>query len=416
MNEHLIYTQSQKWKIFIEMAAVFAVFMMLNVFNFFSQMASSVLLVLVFLFGIRYGLLYGVTAVIAGISSTVGMEWLNGSDIVLLLYDGPLLKSVSLMVVIGVTSGLFRSSLNERYQDLLFEKNEIDSERNDILTTLTLFKTANEQLKRKVLESENNLATVYSMTKMLKKDQSERVLDEAVGIIRDHYGAEVFGLYHVDSSHRVLRLKIQMTSEGRSMSQSVFYENFPEMFQRVIQEKSIFFKELDGTDSDHPLISAPIIIDQEVRYVLLIQNVDFYRLSTDGVEILKWILLFISDPLAQTLKREKESITTVLVPGTGFYTPEYFREIVEIQKERKKQLSQSFALFSLTLSMKHRQREKIAFLDEFFKKELREIDVIGFDEGKGMFHFLLPGTDPVHARKIEDRIRTSLKSKVKSIE
>ncbi|RSK28325.1 hypothetical protein EJF36_16450 [Bacillus sp. HMF5848] len=416
MRNYTTYSQQKKWIIFIELFVVITSLFVLVIFNIIPQIYLPYLLyTTVTLFGIRYGLLYGIISIIGTGCIYVLDLLINGYDLILVLYQQDLVLPFIFLTVLGVVTGLYRTSLNERYEDLLYQNYEVDDERKEIAETLHSFRHANAQLKKRVLESENNLATIYSMTQMLKKGQSEKVLDEAAEIIRSQYGAEAFGIYHVDQSEKVLRMKINMAIGKETMPNSIFFENAPRMFHRVLEDKRIFFKNFEESEEDKaPLIAAPIIIDHKVKYVLVIKKVDFYRMTQEGLEVLKWILQFITDPLTNTMKREKEEKNSVLVEGTSFYTMEYFQEILDIEVERYKLTQQPYTTFRF--KMKKLTPEAMAFINKYLAEELREIDVIGFDSVRSRLYFLLPGTDPSHAESIKKRIIKSISAKEQAYE
>jgi len=409
----LAFIQTKRRIILTEILVVFVVIFAVLFLDVVPDVFVNYLLFLaVTLFGIRYGLLYGGISIIAAVLIYLYHQQKSGYDLILMIYQAEQMLPLIFLMMIGVITGLFRSSLNERYEDLLYQKIEVDDERKEMKETIDVFRNANEQLKKKVLESENNLATIYTMTQMLKKGQSEKILNEAAEIIRSHYGAEAFGLYHVDQSKKVLRMKVNMAVGNEKMPNSIFFESAPRMFERVLEDKGIFFRKADDDESNTPLIAAPITIDHEVKFVLIVQKVDFYRMTSEGLEVLKWILQFIADPLANTMKQEEDLKGSAVVEGTSFYKMEFFEEYVSIEKEREELTKQPYTIFQSKIP--GTSPELLQFLSKYLVKTLREIDVIGLDLESATVHFLLPGTDPGYAASIKKRIITSITSKVKS--
>ncbi|MGG0642413.1 hypothetical protein ABE021_00525 [Sporosarcina gallistercoris] len=402
----IIYGPQKTWVILIEFVVVSLFFVFAASYQVLNlEWIGTFLLVTAFLFGIRYGIGYSLVAIVWGGCLYLFYGTQAGNDPIILFYEPDFFRFSLSLIVIGLLSGTFRTSLNERYQDLYYEKEELQQEYEQSGDTLTAFREANDHLKLKIVENETNLASIYAITNLLNRGHSEKILNEAIRIIQEHYGAKVFGIYHVDHSSKVWRLKVHRSSNEEYMPSSYFYEDHPFLFKRVLTQKELYMRSLDNPEASGPLICAPIYTGTTVKYVLVIRKVDLFRVTLDGLETLKWILRFVADPLTDALQKEEVRRKDMLVPGTPFYTSSYYSDMLAIHQERKYRFNQPYSTFTVALPKKPINLKKIY---ELLRDELREMDIICWNPSTHQLLFLLPGTDIRYADVIQSRIANSL--------
>ncbi|WP_335873031.1 hypothetical protein [Bacillus sp. 2205SS5-2] len=403
MNQgNIVYSQKRRRQKWIEWLIFFICLLLIQTNVSFESYSVFIYTFSILLFSIRYGLTMGLAAIFAVIVLHLYSEFSARQDWLFTLYTTENQVLYAYFLFLGLTLGLYRTNFQERYEDLTYEKEEWMEKYDEAVLTLHEMREANDLLKKKILQSENNLATVHSMMTMLDQDVSEKVLNEAARIIQSYYGANSFGIYHVDSSLQVLRLKIDMSRE-ETIAKTIFIENIPLAFQKAVEEKTIYVKNIEQDHSDQtPLITAPIIIEDETKFLLMIHEVDFVRLTAEGLEILRWMIQFIADPLTKTLQKDEKQRLASRVDGTEFVSMEYFYERLNLEQERYRDLGQPFSYF--TVALPNHKTSVIQYLSDVFDHQLREVDLVGLDLKEMTVHFLLPGTLPLFEGDIKKRL------------
>ncbi|WOV84451.1 hypothetical protein PGH26_00580 [Sporosarcina jeotgali] len=406
-SEHsIVYGTEKNWIILIELVTVTLLFVFAASYQLLNlEWIGTLLALTAFLFGIRYGIGYSLVTITGGIGLHLFYATQAGSNPLNLLHEPGFVRFAISIFVIGLLSGAFRTSLNKRYQSLFHEKEDLQQEYEQSRQALTASQDANNHLKKKIVENETNLATIYAITNLLNRGHSEKILNEAIRIIQDHYRAEVYGIYHVDHSNKVWRLKVHRSSGEEQMPPSYFYEDHPFLFKKVLTQKELYMRSIDNPDSSGPLICAPIYTGTAVKYVLVIRKVDSFRVTPDGLETLKWILRFVADPLTVALQKEQVRREKVLVPGTPFYTTSYYSDMLAIHQERKHRFNQPYSSFTVSLPKKPLNMNK---LFDLLRDELREMDIISWNPSSYQLLFLLPSTDVKYSDGIQTRIANSL--------
>ncbi|MFD1735141.1 hypothetical protein ACFSCX_01060 [Bacillus salitolerans] len=398
----MFYQQGSTIRKLIELFVLFILIFIIDSiveFELIDIQPSPFILVLL-LFSIRYGWRIGVLTFIITIVYFGLRTLISGEDLFLLFFETERRLQFIIFFIISIIAGAFSTSQRERYEDLHFRNEELRSTLENIESTIKDLSFTNKVLEERVIESETSIASVYQMTKLLDQDNLEIITDEAINILMNYFHAETFGIYHLDRSLRSMRIKVRKGNIDE-LPQSILLADSKDFYERLLMEKKITIKKASDPKSA-PVIAGPIMRNGEIRQVLIIKQIDFYRLSEHGIQLLYWLLQIISDSYAKAEAKSVMLNRVKMFEGTNIYYKDYLDEYIRIERKREENFKQPFALLEIKMSSSSSYFLKEINYEIF--NELREVDKVGYDEDKNMLYILLPGTDPARIDNLKKRI------------
>ncbi|MET3682898.1 K+-sensing histidine kinase KdpD [Alkalibacillus flavidus] len=405
----MIYRQTSTIRKILEVLIVFIGLGVLDQY-FEMEMREWILnpfLLALLLFSLRYGLMIGLLGFLFTIVYySVDTVW-SGGDVFLLYYDNTLFTEIFFLLIIVVIGGLYGTSFKERYDTLSDKNAEIKEENEEIKDVLALMEDSQRSMQNQVLESEYTLKRIYEVGKALDQPTPDLVRNEAISVISDLFGAEEIAIYHMDSSRIAMRLKERKGPE-EVFPQTVFINEDTLMYRRLLSNKTVTIRTIDDED-DAPLLAGPIMWGNEVQDILIINDLEFDRMTRYQIQILSLILDWLSNRIEKSHESVMKEEEMEMFPGTHIYYKDAFDEKVALQQQRKDDYDVDFSVIQLKFEGFHGMSKIEAEI--ILRTYLRELDIIGFDEKNQEFYFLLPGTHPEDVSIVEDRIRKALYEK-----
>ncbi|MFX3623161.1 MAG: hypothetical protein ACE3JP_03710 [Ectobacillus sp.] len=406
----MYYEQSKTVRKLLETVIVFFMLFIIDLFMAadFRDIQPSPFLLIILLFSLRYGWKIGLVAFIFTLGYYVVAEVMAGGDMLLFFYNANESKWLLLYFFIAAIAGTMSTAWRERYDDLHFENQELQDSLASVKKAADQLTATNEILENRLLQAETSVASVYQMMRALDQDNLEIVTNEAASVLSSYFQAEAFGIYHVDSSKRALRIKVRL-GNPESLPQTIFIDEAASFYERLFREKNVTVKRAGDAEAA-PVIAGPIIIGGEIRQVLIIQKIDFYHMTEHNIQLLYWLLRIISDSAEKAAKKAAATQRRKLYPETNIYYKKYFDEYVEIERQRYTQYGQPYSVFELQIeNVDHPLLVKIS---NVLSKHLREVDKVGLDLNEGRFSFLLPGTEEKYVEVLKKRISAKLQEEV----
>jgi hypothetical protein len=374
---------------YVEIAVVFLGLLALDMWfkNTLASIQPSPFLIVVLLFGLRYGWRVGLVTSALSILYMMGSVHIKGGDMFLMLIDFDKTKQLLFLLLMGVIPGLFSTSLQERYEDQYYRSEELAVNNRVLTETVEQLTESRQILEEKVLESEQSLYTMLKIVKSLNTEDPELVVTEAVKILSSLFQFDKFGIYHLDKSGQALRLKAGIGHDYK-LEATILIEDSP-FFQRMIKEKTVLMRRVDDKDSD-PIMAGPLLRNGSITEVLVIHNLPMHQLKEQTIHMLSLMLDLISSSLERAELQYSETRKSLTYPNTTIYMLEAFNSRVELERTKKSELDQPFVICSLSLERK--PSLSLKEWEEILRSHMREIDLIGYDEARNRFLFLLPST------------------------
>ncbi|WP_028402664.1 hypothetical protein [Ectobacillus panaciterrae] len=400
----MYHRQDRAIRKLIEVVIVFlAVFFIDSLIAADVRNQPSPFIIIILLFSLRYGWKTGLLTFLFTLGYYVIAEIQNGGDVLLLFYNTSESKWFFLYFFLAITAGVMRTAWQERYEDLHFINEEMKTELSSVQKAAAQLIATNKVLEQRLLQSETSISSVYQMMKALDQENIEIVTNEAISILSSYFQANAFGIYHVDSSQRTLRIKLRLGN----LPQTIFMDEAKTFYHRLFTEKKITVKR-STDEAAAPVIAGPIVIHGRIRQILIIWRMDFYHLTEHNLHLLYWLLQIISDSAeraeTKALVRERRKY----YPETSIYYKKFFDEYAEIEQQRYEQYGQPYATFDLHVGTIH--HDDLVKISSVAERYLREVDKVGFEEDRLLF--LLPGTEPEYVESLRQRIWGKLREEV----
>lgn len=268
----------------------------------------------------------------------------------------------------------------------------------------------NKDLKKQIIGAEHSILSLYEIASRLDSLDPEDVYTDTMGILKKFINARTVSLFIVDKKNQdLLRLKIRM---GNPISKDIRTVDVlkSEGFKRVVQGRETL-KWNDTDDADFPLMSAPILLNDQVVAIINIEDMDFDVLSEYAFNLFKVIVEWVSKSLAQALYVDQQIHEDRYIEQTQFLQHKAFETRLEQEKRRQAEFELDYLLLKYKL-------DDIRFEDVHDKitRVLRSVDVYSFIEEEQTILVLLPATPLSAVEMINERIMKNLEYKVSQIQ
>ncbi len=225
-------------------------------------------------------------------------------------------------------------------------------------------------LQYEIEHYEDSFGKVVDITSKLNKVHPEEIYNQAAKVVAQILKAQSVCIIHLDYNGIYGRV---MASFGNKKCKNSIVISENDYLAKVVKDKKIFTN--NALDPVKPALVAPIIYNDRVVALALIDEVDFKNLSVRYVNMLKVVSLLISNAI-DTASRYQEAIEAKKYIGkTQILKTEWFKEVLDIKKQAEQDELSTWYLFTLNMSVKQgiTQHEKLL-------KVVRSSDYIGETE------------------------------------
>ncbi|RWZ60553.1 hypothetical protein EQV77_04455 [Halobacillus fulvus] len=404
----MVYSQSNVIRKIIELVLIISILAFLDQWFEWGALDWTLdpFLFVVLLFSLRYGLNIGLFSYfMVLVYHMLDLYW-SGGDLFLLFYDPREYTELLFLLFVTLACGLYSTSFRERYESLKYGKEEVEEENKELKEALEVLQESQRNMQSKVLESEHTLKRIYEVGKALDQPTPELIRNEAVQIVSKLFHAEEVAIYHVDSSKSALRLRVRKGNKN-VFPQTIFVDQAT-IYQRLFQTKTINVRTVEDNDQS-PVLAGPILYDHEVKEILVVNRLDFSRLTSYEIQVMSLVLDWMSNRMEKAVTAQWKEEEKNMHPGTRIYYKSAFDELVDLQEERRIDYDVPYAVIKVELD----EFEHISVVEAeiLLRAYLREIDIMGYDEKTDIFYFLLPGTEEDKAGIVQERIDKVLKEK-----
>lgn len=396
----MIYTQHRTFIKWIEMIVTILLIGILD-YTFslsLSDWAIDPLIFYILLFSLRYGLLGAFVSFALTSLYHFSFLLMEGSDLLLFLYDTNELAWILLHFFVALSAGVFSTSYRERYQSLHIRQEEVVDENEQLKQTIQQLQESQREMRKRVLDSTYTLSKIYEIGLKLDQDVTDLVRDHLIETFTHVFRARQLALYHVDASRRTLRLHVR-SGEVERLPQTLFIDSEQGIFARMFQSQKPTIRLADELEG--PLLVAPICYEGAVKEVLIVHEIDILRLRSHEMNMMKLVLDWAGTRIEKADALEWMLVSDQLVEGTRMFRMDAFEQKVAQQVLRHEQYDQPYSTVTIPIEGVDLSLIEIELI---LRQSMREIDVIGYDEDKRVLHFLLPGTPIESAERFKERI------------
>ncbi len=367
------------------------------------------LLILTIIIALIYGMRRAcISALISSIFYIAVFLKTNG-DILIFLSYFKYYKYPLFFLWMAILIGAFKDN-HDKELEKINEEIEIIKNDNILLENdVNLLNKIQSELKKQIISSNESIMSLYDIATKLESFEIEDIYTETVGILKKYLRATSVSLYTVDYENMYLRLKISY-GEPQERQLSIDAKNCS-WFIKIQEEKRVIKHALfEENNKDLPLMSAPLIKNNQIIAIVNIRDMEFDSVSEYAFTLFQLIVDWINRALEQATYVEELEGNKYL-EDTNLVKANYFKKRIEIEQRRKKEFGMDYCLFSY--------RVKDLTLEEInntVKNTLRGVDLAYYNITSNSLTFLLPATKQENSYYIQEKIIKNFDSKLEAIE
>lgn len=352
----------------------------------------------IMLMGILYGSKHAILAVVLSWALYMVDYIAKGMDLVALFYDMENLARMVVYLFIGLVVGYRIDKKDLKLADQTLELEAIEEKYEFLQQIYQDTRTVKEELQNQLLNSEDSLGKIYSITKELDRLEPEQIYMSAIQLLENIMKSKDISIYTLSENKSYMRLaaKSRMAVGTRASSWKVSEDA---LLQNIMQAKKVFVNK--DFVNDYPLLIAPVVDSNEVIALVIIEKVEFEYFNLYYQNLLQVVINLISAALSRAYRYLNASKHERFLEGTQLLKTEAFEEIIKSKQEIKRQQNIEFILLEIeSLTAEDGDWEGFSSL---FSGVLRDKDYVGMGR-EGMFYVLLSNTGETGAKIVQERL------------
>lgn len=400
----MYYKQSNFFQKMIESTILFIVLFFLSTLTDFLTPTYEyfLLLFITLIISSRYGISIALFAFLEAIIYIFIRGIYQGNDVLLYFYSSDYWISWIFLLIISLYCGLMSTSQKERYEDVHIINTELKDENKELKHVIKQLDETRITLRSRVLESNNHLSKMYHMFKALNHTHPEIVLDEGMNVLKMYFGAKKIGIYHVDNNKQSLRIKLRSETGESTLPQSIFVKNTSLVIKNALAHNRPFFRTNEDFQ-DAPLLVGPVLFQEDVQYIIILDEIEFSKVTSEQFELFTWYLRWMGDRLQNASSIWLASQEDRTLPNTSIYYQDEFEHLLKIEKKRYETLSYPYSYFEFNAP-----QDSLQVINSILKDLLRDIDILGYNKDQQKIMVLLPGTKEQFLSPVKERIQKAL--------
>ncbi|MGF9767801.1 GAF domain-containing protein [Bacillus albus] len=398
------YKQSNLFMKLIEPTILFIALFVLSILTdfFTSTHEYFIVLFITLIISSRYGISIALFTFLESIIYIFITGIYKGDDVLLYFYSSDDWISWIFLLVISLYCGLMSTSQKERYEDIHMINTELKSENKELKYVIKQLDETRITLRSRVLESNNHLSKMYHMFKALNHTHPEIVLDEGMNVLKTYFGAKKIGIYHVDNSKQSLRIKLRFDTGENTLPQSIFVKNSSSVIKNALAHNRPFFRTKEDFQ-DAPLLVGPVLFQDNVQYIIILDEIEFSKITSEQFELFTWYLRWMGDRLQNASNIWVSNQEERTFPKTSIYYEDEFEHLLKIEQKRYETLSYPYSYFEF-----HASQDSLQVINSILKAHLRDIDIFSYSTTHQKIMILLPGTEEKFLLQVKTRIQNAL--------
>lgn len=360
------------------------------------------LLFIMAIFSVQYGIYIAFFTFVELFLYSLLIGKVRGDDLLLYFFSASQWFQWAFLLLIGTVIGLTSTSQKERYEDVHMVNDELQKENEQFKHTIQQLNETRITLKARVLESNNHLATMFNMFKVLNHTHPEVVLNEAMNVLKEYFGTQKIAIYTVDDDKKSLRMKLCSERGNTTFLQSIFTDTATPVIKRVLTENKPAYRSKFDTKYA-PTLIGPVMVQEKIQYLVFLDEIDFTKVTSQQFELFTWYLRLLGDRLDYASELWLADQSHRVFPGTNIYYQAEFEHLLEIEKERYEELEYPYSYFELQIP-----RHQLVTVNSILRKQLRDIDIVGYNANTKVIMVLLPGTEEQYLPKVKERVEGAI--------
>ena len=358
--------------------------------------------------GLRYGFIVGTIAACISSLFYANVHFEVYGNLEAFFTQFKYFKQPLLFIWSGFVLGVFKDNYRRKIKQSQESIELLTKEYHNLERDYDSVKAIQRDLKNQIIKADESIVSLYNIAKSLESFEVEELYTETIGILKKYLKATDLSLYTIDDKHDFLRLKI---SYGDSNPLPSVKASTCAWLSFVEEEKKALKIPTYTTGDTHPLMAAPLIIQDKIIGIVLINSMEFDVVSEYAFVLFQLIIDWINRTIekatfVESLMENKYIDNTHIIKNSR-----YFRDLILIEKRRRIEFDIEYCILSYRV-----RTSTLEQIDTFSRKILRSVDKIYYNRDKEVLTFLLPATNRANAHIIENKISLYFKEALEKIE
>ena len=303
-------------------------------------------IIYVLILGVSYGTSHGLfAAVLAGFCSLL-LATMHASIISVLTDFGFFLSFLEL-VLVGVISGYLKDKFQRRNTTLKEENDFISNELGDVTRVNESNIYVKNLYEKRLVEYHNSLARIYDLTSRLDFLTSQKVIFQAVQVVRELMEVDDVAIYIRSGNSEFFRLAASSTPSARVCGKSIRYNSQNFIYDAISQGD--VYKNL-SLEADRPTFASSVDSDGEPIALVFVWAKEIEQINLYQTNILALLCRLIAKSMERAYAYEQALWDRSYIPGTRFMHEDGFMELLGIFQDGESKELLSFVLLTLDLS------------------------------------------------------------------
>lgn len=388
-----------KWHALIENLTLFFIIFVLTYFS--SRGALGVTIDFRIMYIIIIGIFHGIrqSMIAAALSCVLYFfeRMLIGADLKSAIYDLNIMLTIVQYLIIGASVGYMveRKNFTIDRKDTELERKESEySYLSQLYDENIMIK---EELEERLLEYGDSYGKLFKIISSLDALESEKILFSTFEVLGQVLKSNQISIYMLNKYGNYMRRVAASEGTGRFLPKSVRIEDFP-VWQDIIAKKEMYVN--NSLNPLMPSMAAPVIDRDRVLAIILVEHMDFEKLTLHYQNLFKVVVSLVSSAISRAYAYEEAVLEKKYIPETAILRKEEFESILKIKSDARRN---NYAEYTHLRVTRTNNIEEIKQFSNRINDSIRDSDCMGV-ASDDYLHILLSNTNRRDAQIVINRL------------
>jgi len=300
-------------------------------------------------------------------------------------------------LIIGVSVGYMVERKNATID---IKDNEIVHLKEDYNYLYMLYdenRKINAEFEERLLQYGDSYGRLFSIVSELDTLLPDKVLFSTFDVLEQILNVNKISIYLTNLQGTYLRRAAATADSGNFLPRSARIDDYPQ-WKNIIINKEIYKN--DSFNPSMPAMAAPIVYDNRVIALVLIEEMEFEKLSLYYYNLFKVVISLVSSSITKAYLYEEAIVENSYFPGTLIMREPEFKKLFSIRYEA---MQNKLTVFTILQVEDCNDYETIKSMAKLASSKIRENDYLGIWED-GRLYILLSNTDQEDAKNVINRL------------
>lgn len=369
----------EQLKPYLENIGLFALMVIISIFQGRTPVNSSTGLDICFLYIIVMGILYGKQQSLLAVVLSMGLLtwgiWSRQGDLASIFYVPEYIFHYSTYLFFGAFTGYIADNWKSRFDSLGYKLKAVGRRLSFLQRNYRTSIEIKDKLYHQIVNSDDSIGWLYNIIRELDSVEVEEIFTQAAAITGRIMGTDDVAIYSMGQGQFYLRQKVRLGEKTVNLPRSRKTEDNPYIMD-MLARQHLFVNH--GLQSGVPDLAAPIVYDGRVIAVIEIYGLDFEQWSIYQQNLLSVTARLISMAMGKAYLYEEGIQDRRFVPQTRILQPAEFDKLERGLKARSA-LQDNAKVVMMELDCAGTSLQE---LDHKLSGAIRQEDAVGLRDGK----------------------------------